>query len=114
MTRILTTLAVGKLTTWFFQTNGLLKPLEDRSELFRELRGCDLCSGFWVYLILTLTDKSARLFALPPLLDIVSSAMAYAYLAHLLSIGWMSENGTVYLDSWQPDDPAVTRNVQTP
>lgn len=94
----LVTLATGKLMTWYFQTNGLLKPLEKKSDLFVELRRCDLCSGFWVFLLLVTFNPGARLWGIFAPLDILASAMTYAYTARILSSGWMSEHGTTMLD----------------
>jgi len=45
-------LAAGRLAIWFLQNTGLLMPLREKYKLLGELMGCDLCLGFWVYLVL--------------------------------------------------------------
>lgn len=106
------TLAAGKLMTWFFQTNGLLRPLEEKSPLFVELRRCDLCSGFWVFLLLVTFNPGARLWGIFAPLDILASAMTYAYTARILSSGWMSEHGTTMLD-WNTESSFVHSGALT-
>lgn len=76
-------LAIGRLLVWLIQTNGLTRPLFDRHAKLRELRDCDLCLGFWVYL------------ALAPRIDLgvgrlnrISWAAIASFTAHLLRLGW--------------------------
>jgi len=45
-------LLAGRLVIWFIQNTGLLQPVRRRYDLVNELIGCDLCLGFWVYLVL--------------------------------------------------------------
>lgn len=91
-------LAAGRLITWLLQTNGLMRPVWQSHPLLAEMRACDLCLGFWVYLGLALAWPR-RIFGLWPH-DIERGLLAAitAMVAHLLRLGWLSKFGTVVID----------------
>lgn len=76
-------LAIGRLLTWLIQTNGLTRPLFDRHPKLKELRECDLCLGFWVYLAL-----APRVDLGFGVLNRIGWAAVATFVAHLLRLGW--------------------------
>lgn len=93
--RFVVYLATGRLLTWLVQTSGLTRPLFERHYLLSELRACDLCSGFWVYLALSpREDLGFR----PGILNRVAWAAGASFLAHLLRLGWDSKYKVTVID----------------
>lgn len=84
--RLLLYLATGRLLTWLVQTSGLTRPLFDRHPITKELRECDLCTGFWVYLAL-----SPRWDMGFGILNRIALAALSSFAAHLLRLGWHSK-----------------------
>lgn len=82
-------LLAGRLWTWLLQTNGLTRPVWSLHPKLRELSECDLCLGFWVYLVLALRRRARGPLTL---------AAGTAFLAHLLSIGWQVKFGTTVIE----------------
>jgi len=88
-------LATGRLLTWLVQTSGLTRPLFDRHPTLRELRECDLCTGFWVYLVLSpRQDLGFR----PHFLNRIAWAAGSSFAAHLLRLGWLSKFGVTVIE----------------
>ena len=54
---------------------------------------CDLCLGFWVYLLLAFGFGVSVLYPSPytPLLDEVVTATTMSLVAHLIKVGWDSD-----------------------
>jgi len=91
-------LAVGRLVTWLLQVNGLTKPVWEAKPVLTELRDCDLCLGFWVYLALALT-YTRQIFGLwPRPIEAGILAAITAFLGHLLRIGYQDKFGTIYIE----------------
>ena len=112
-------LTAGRLLTWLLQNTGLLRPLWQSHPMLKELSGCDLCLGFWVYLGLAHQKTSGlkiasdgshfapnRTFKLwrwkdrpfglwHPLVERVVLAALASFGAHLLRLGWESKFGMV-------------------
>jgi hypothetical protein len=86
--KFLVYLATGRLLTWLVQTSGLARPLWDRHYLLSEMRECDLCAGFWVYLALSPRDD---LGFRPRALNRLAWAAITSFTAHLLRLGWNSK-----------------------
>ena len=95
-------LLIGRLIIWLTQTNGLIDSLWGKHKKLEELRDCDLCLGFWVYLIMAILQwrKPFKIFPRPfewfTLAGIASFAM------HLIRLGWgLKFNGVVIDDALQ-------------
>lgn len=87
-------LAIGKLITWLLQTNGLTRPIWKLHPILAELEQCDLCLGFWVYLVLALFLRSTLSLWPGPINRIVLAALS-SFMAHLLRLGWENKFGVV-------------------
>jgi hypothetical protein len=90
-------LATGRLFIWLLQTAGLLTPLF-RGKLLQELRACDLCLGFWVYLILGLFTRTNPLNIWPSIVSKTALAGLATLMAHLLRIGYQTKFGVTVID----------------
>lgn len=90
-------MAIGRLLTWLLQINGLLRPVWRSRPILAELKECDLCLGFWVYLILALFSPKA-LGLWPYLLDRLGLAGLAALAAHLIRLGWQAKFGITIID----------------
>lgn len=94
-------LAAGRLLTWLLQTNGLMRPVWGLSSLLTELRDCDLCLGFWVYLTLAILSPHTQFLSLlnwPAWLGVIVLAALSAFIAHLLRLGYQSKFGITVID----------------
>lgn len=90
-------LASGRLILWLLQTSGLLRWLWALHPLLAELRDCDLCLGFWVYLALALlTDIDFGLWPWP--IETIILAAVTTFLGHLLRLGWQAKFSTTIID----------------
>lgn len=83
----------GGVLTWLLQTNGLTRALWNLHPLLTEMGNCDLCLGFWVFLIM------GYLLSLQPfglwhyLIEPVILAAISTFLAHLVRAGWKTKFG---------------------
>lgn len=82
-------LLTGRLWTWLLQTNGLTRPVWALHPKLKELAECDLCLGFWVYLVLALRRRANSPLTL---------AAISALLAHLARLGWQAKFGTTVIE----------------
>src|SRR5688572_11157035 len=90
-------LAAGRLITWMLQVNGLMRPFWNWKPLLRELGDCDLCLGFWIYLVLAIPLPPA--FGIFPLVyEIAILAALTSLTAHLLRIGYSAKFGVTVID----------------
>jgi hypothetical protein len=90
LTQFVLYLAAGRLLTWLAQVSGLMRPVWDRHPVLTELAGCDLCLGFWVYLLLA----PRRAFGLwSDLGERVVLAAFSSLTAHLVRLGWGAKFG---------------------
>lgn len=90
-------LAAGRLFIWLLQITGLLTPLF-RGKLLQELRACDLCLGFWVYLILGFAIPINPLSIWPLIVSKIILAGLTTLMAHLLRLGWQTKFGVTVID----------------
>lgn len=89
-------LAIGRLFIWLLQITGLLKPIWTLHSLLEELRECDLCLGFWVYLLLAFgLDKPFGWWH--PAVEMILMAGISTMIVHLIKVGWTSKFGVEIL-----------------
>lgn len=88
-------LAIGRLLTWLIQVSGLTRPLFDRHSKLREMRECDLCLGFWVYLALSPREEMGFR---PRVLNRIAWAAVASFTAHLMRLGWDSKFGVTVIE----------------
>ena len=87
-------LLVGRLITWLLQDNGLLKPLWELHPTLTELGECDLCLGFWIFLVMALVVGKPTLSTIWPVhFDSLVQAAFSTFTMHLLRLGWHSKFG---------------------
>lgn len=86
---------LGRLIIWLLQISGLMQPIWELHELATELRDCDLCLGFWVYLALALAQPGKPFGQWPKLVEVVLLAALTTFVVHLIKIGWQDKFGTV-------------------
>ncbi len=98
MTEFFLYLGAGRLLVWVLQINGLMKPVWASHPLLKELSGCDLCLGFWVYLILGFFPTLSFGFGWWWPVDLVILATTASFMAHLLRLGWGTRFGVVIDD----------------
>lgn len=89
-------LAIGRLLTWMLQTAGLLRPIWNWHPLLTELSECDLCLGFWVYLVLGAV-LGLSLGLSPVINEIVLAAVA-SFIAHIFRLGWNAKFGVTVIE----------------
>lgn len=85
-------LAIGRLFIWLLQITGLLKPVWALYPLLKELSECDLCLGFWVFLLLSI-GLPAPFDMWHWVVESVLLAGISTMLVHLVKIGWISKFG---------------------
>lgn len=95
-------LIFGKLVIFFVQTFPLSRlffigRLFESGKVLYDLVSCDLCLGFWVYLVLSIFVKPTFI-SLPPVIYEILLAMSAAFIMHLLSIGWKDKFGIINID----------------
>jgi hypothetical protein len=99
MNGILTFLGVGKLLIYLIQKSPLPRILPEG--LLRELVECDLCLGFWVYLVLGVLlkkDLDEDMAKENKVVSKLATAGLSTFLIHLLSIGWREKFGTYIIE----------------
>ena len=91
-------LLVGRLLIWLTQTNGLLEPVWKRHEKLQELRECDLCLGFWVYLVLAVFnwERPFKQTSRPVEWGILAAVASFTM--HLIRLGWGQKFNGVIID----------------
>lgn len=90
-------LLVGRLLIWLIQTNGLSKRFWGLHPLLTELGECDLCLGFWVFLVMAILASEPMLIIWPPWLDYPVQAAIGTFAAHLARLGWHSKFGVTVI-----------------
>lgn len=75
------------------QVAGPLRPLWALHPLLTELSECDLCLGFWVYLMLALSLMAQPFGLFPWPMESIVLAMLASLMAHLIRLGWLSKFG---------------------
>lgn len=90
-------IAVGRLMVWLVMSNGITKRvIPVVPPLFRELLECDLCTGFWVFLLIAPFVR-VGLFD-NPVLDALAFAAVAAFVSHVMALGIIARFGTVTYD----------------
>lgn len=90
-------LSSGRLLTWLIQTNGLTRPIWDLHPALKELSECDLCLGFWVFLVMSALLKQRLSNKYPAWFDWVIQAAFSAFVTHIIRLGWHSKFGVTVI-----------------
>lgn len=90
-------LLAGKLLTWFLMVSGPTRRLWRIHSLLRELGSCDLCLGFWVYLLLFAMEGSSFLGILPLSVETILLAAISSFGMHLFSLGWQAKYSQIVM-----------------
>lgn len=80
--------AIGRLLIWFTQINGLLEPVKKLHPKIEQLINCDLCLGFWVYLVLNICFSVVIVETNFLPVDLILNAMLSTFVMHLIRLGW--------------------------
>lgn len=91
-------LAAGGIVTWLLQSAGLLKSVWEIHPLLEDLIECDLCLGFWVYLILGMLLRQAVFGLWLWWIEPVIVAAICTTLAHLIRAGWLARYSTTIIN----------------
>ena len=87
-------LLLGKIVIHIFMQFHLPRWLK-KYEWFTKLHECDLCSGTWVYSILSLFTGVDLLevtgFGYVPLVSAIITGIVVSWLVHIFSLGWKSK-----------------------
>lgn len=93
-------LAIGKIAIHVFQQFQLPTFLK-RFIWFVKLHDCDLCSGVWIYMLLSLFLSvdllSVLVFEYVPLVSEVVTGIVISWLVHIFSLGWKSKYEVVII-----------------
>lgn len=85
-------LATGRLLIWLIQIASLLKPIWALHPLLTELSECDVCLGFWVFLLLAIGLEPPFDYW-HPVVEMIILASIASMMAHLIRLGWTSKFG---------------------
>ena len=80
---------IGRLTTWAIQTSGPTRKILGKNKLLEEMRECDFCTGFWVFLgfaFLFQVNLLEPLYVL--IVSEVLTALLASFVTHIFRIGW--------------------------
>jgi len=91
-------LTVGRLLVWFLQMAGLFRPVWALHPKLTELSECDLCLGFWIYLLLGVFWGGDVFLVWPRPLELVILSAVTAFVAHLLGLGWQAKFGVTVIE----------------
>ncbi len=95
----LTTLGLGTLLVWTLQAAGLIQPIFSIHPKLKELRDCDFCLGFWVFLpFVFLFDLNLMAPFYLPVFSEVATAIAISFAVHIFRLGWTHKFGYFTLD----------------
>lgn len=87
-------LLVGKIVIHIWMQFHLPTPIK-KIEWFVKLHGCDLCSGVWIYTILSFfmgTDLlSVLVFEYVPIVSEVITGIVISWLVHIFTLGWKAK-----------------------
>jgi len=90
---------LGRLLVWVLQTSGPTKRIWDLHPLLKDLGECDFCMGCWVYTILAIFFKVNLMDPLfYPVVSDVVTGIAFAFVAHLATVGWRTKWGYEVLE----------------
>lgn len=85
-------LSIGLFLTWFIQSQKIFEYLTPLP-ILRELRKCNICMGFWVYLVLYFVFYMGVLDILPQnlfiiILNPIITSAILSFIAHLIRTGY--------------------------
>jgi hypothetical protein len=87
-------LVIGKIIIHIWLQFHLPKFLQ-KSEWFSKLHECDLCSGVWIYFILSAVMGIGLLevtgFGNYPLIDSIITGIVTSWVVHIFSLGWKAK-----------------------
>ncbi len=87
-------LLLGKIIIHIFMQFHLPKFMK-KSEWFTKLHDCDLCSGVWVFSILSFFTGVDLLevtgFGYIPLVSAIITGIVVSWLVHIFSLGWKAK-----------------------
>lgn len=87
-------LVVGKIIIHIWMQFHLPKFMK-KSEWFLKLHECDLCSGVWIYTILSFVMGVGLLRAVGtgemPFVDSMITGIVVAWLVHIFTLGWKAK-----------------------
>lgn len=87
-------LLLGKIIIYIWMQFHLPKFLQ-KSDWFRKLHECDLCSGVWVYTLLSgflgVDLLSVTLFTYTPVISEVVTGIVVSWLVHIFTLGWKAK-----------------------
>jgi len=98
--------ALGRLFIFLIQKSPYVRWViglvsRERSRAFlEELFGCDLCLGFWVYLVLALlfqyANVNVNVLGIPnaPVISAIITGAITSFVVHVFVIGWRDRFGT--------------------
>lgn len=93
-------LLIGKLVIYIFMQFHLPKFLK-KSDWFVKLHDCDLCSGVWVYSVLSFFMGVDLLevtgFGYIPLVGAVVTGIVVSWLVHIFTLGWKAKYEVVVI-----------------
>jgi len=87
-------LIIGKIIIHIFMKFELPKSIK-RFTWFVQLHDCDLCSGTWIYIVLSLfmgVDLlSLLLFEYVPVISEIVTGIVISWVVHIFSLGWKAK-----------------------
>lgn len=95
---VLAYFVVGELLIWLGQNMALPRKIWSRSSFLTELFKCDICLGFWVFLILSPVFHVTIASSGYPLFDYALVAQIAAFVTHVFMIGFRTEFGTTIVE----------------
>ena len=90
--------AIGKLLLYLAQKFPLTNYIAGKWKVLEQLVNCDLCFGFWVYLVLSVFYRIDILVPHVAVLSEIILASATTFLVHLISIGWSEKFNIVVIE----------------
>lgn len=93
-------LLIGKICIYIWMQFHLPKFVQ-KSEWFRKLHECDLCSGVWIFTVLSLSMGVDLLevtgFGYIPLVGAIITGIVVSWLVHIFSLGWKAKYEVVVI-----------------
>ena len=91
-------IVLGRLLTWFAQTNGWTRRFWRLHPFVTELGECDFCVGVWIFAFLAwLTGMNVLPVYFPVVSELITGIVA-SFATHLMRIGYETQYGTVHLE----------------
>lgn len=93
-------LLIGKICIYIWMQFHLPKFVQ-RSEWIKKLHDCDLCSGVWIYSILSFFMGVDLLevtgFGYIPLVSAIITGIVVSWLVHIFTLGWKAKYEVVVI-----------------